>query len=272
MTRFILLGAACLGWLFSPCSGNAAGISDPFPGVASSYLVKIDGKPVWGHQPHRKLPPASLTKMMTSLITLEKCRLDETVRVSPAAARETGHRLGLRRGEKLRASDLLAAALLYSANDACRALADHVGGKKGFVALMNARAKNLGMRETHFTNPSGHHHAQLYSTAHDLSLLAEKALAKPSFAHLVKQPSVTIQTAAGRQFRLESTNALIGRYAGAIGVKTGYTPEAGKCLVALAERDGRRVLLVLLNAPNRWWDAEMIFNRAFASAEANDRS
>ncbi len=103
------------------------------------------------------LPPASLTKLMTALLVLEHDRPDETVTITPDATRETGSRLGLKSGERFRMHDLLAAALLPSANDACHALADHLAGNESaFVALMNQRAQTLGMRDTHFTNACGH--------------------------------------------------------------------------------------------------------------------
>lgn len=263
----ILAGCLCL--LTSASNACAEEITDPFPGAALSYILKVNGKTLWGHKPHLKLPPASLTKVMTGLIVLEKSRVDEVVAVSQAASKETGTRLGLRQGEKMPVASLLAVTLMESANDACRSLADHVGGGgPKFVALMNRRAKELGMRRTHFTNPCGHDHPHLYSTAHDLAILAEAALKNRTFAEIVKLVYWSVRTVEGRSFTLENKNELIGRYPGAIGIKTGYTPKAGKCLIALAERDGMEALLVLLNAPNRWWDSEAMLDKAFASTKA----
>lgn len=122
------------------------------------------------------------------------------------------------------------------------------------------------MEGTHFTNPCGHDHRDLYSTAHDLAILAEAALKNRTFVEIVKLVYWSVSTVEGRRFTLENKNQLIGRYPGAIGVKTGYTARAGKCLIALAERDGMKALLVLLNAPNRWWDSEAMLDKAFASA------
>ncbi|MEW6720773.1 MAG: serine hydrolase [Thermodesulfobacteriota bacterium] len=243
---------------------------DPFPGVAASYLLKVDGTAVWEHSPDRRLPPASLTKMMTALLVLERGRLGEVATVSRAAAAETGARIGLKPGDRLRVAELLAATLLRSANDAAHALAEHVDGTEGrFVKRMNARAAALGMRNTRFANASGRHHPGHYSTANDLALLAEAALADDRFARLVAQVRLDIENADGsRTFPLENGNEMVGRYRGAVGVKTGYTREAGPCLVVLAERGPNRVLLVLLNAPNRWWDAVGMLDNAFSLAAA----
>jgi serine-type D-Ala-D-Ala carboxypeptidase (penicillin-binding protein 5/6) len=241
---------------------------DPFPKAAASYLVQVQGKTVWSHRADRALAPASLTKIMTALLVLESGKpLDDVVTVGAGAQKETGTRLGLRAGEKMRAGDLLAAALLQSANDACLALAEHAAGSKAaFVARMNARARELGMARTHFTNPCGHDGAQHRSSARDVAVLTEAALAQPFFAEIVTLVSFRVTTLGGRAFELENKNELIGRYDGAVGVKSGYTPGAGKCLVALARRGGTTVLLVMLDAPNRWWDAVAMLDRAFAEA------
>ena len=162
--------------------------------------------------------------------------------------------------------DLLAASLVKSANDACHALADHVAvDEKHFVQLMNQRASEWGLKATHFTNACGHDGEQHYSSARDLAMLAAKALIHPEFVELVAKRTLTIQSADGsRSFLLENHNALIGRYPGALGVKTGFTRKAGKCLIALAERNGVKVLLVMLHASNRWWDASDILDYAFS--------
>ncbi len=243
-----------------------AGVTDPFPYEAASYLIAVDGKTVWARRPDVRLPPASLTKVMTALLAIERGRLDEVVTISRAAAAETGTRLGLASGNRMRAADLLAATLLGSANDAARALAEHVAGSERlFVERMNARAGALGMRDTHFANATGHDQEGHHSTARDLALLAEAALKDASFSELVAVVRMTVRTVDGkRAFTLENKNEMVGRYRGVVGVKTGYTPAAGPCLIALAERGRTRVLLVMLNAPNRWWDGVAMLDGAFA--------
>jgi len=248
---------------------DAAPADGLFPGGAAAYLVKLDGRTLWSHEADRALRPASLTKIMTALVFLESRKpLDGVVKVSTAAASAGGSRLGLKAGEEMRAADALAATLVRSANDACLALAEHVAGdKESFARLMNRRASALGLENTHFTNPCGHDEPRHRSSARDLAVLAETAMAQPAFARLVMTVELRVSTLGGRRFDLANKNELLGRYPGAIGIKSGFTPGAGKCLVALARRDGVTVLLVLLNGKDRWWDSAAALDRAFAEAK-----
>ena len=262
--RTTLLLGFCLGVVATAARVEAAG--DPFGNVAAAYLVKVDGREVWARNPSTRLPPGSLAKMMTALLVIERADLRSVVPVSLEASRETGTRLGLAPGDRVIVLELLAATLIGSANDACHVLAEHVAGSETkFVALMNARARELGLSNTRFANACGHDAPGMHSTARDLARLAETAMGNPVFAKMAGLEDGWINTAgAGKKFSLKNKNLLIGRYRGAIGVKTGFTGSAGKCLVALAERGGKRVLLVLLNAPDRWWKAEEILDAAFA--------
>ncbi|NJC88981.1 MAG: D-alanyl-D-alanine carboxypeptidase [Desulfuromonas sp.] len=261
MSRLVFLLLTAVLLLAAP----VAYASDPFPNSARAYLAQIGGTTVWSHQAEEKLPPASLTKIMTGLLVLERANLNATVTITPTVAAETGHRLRLRVGEKYRVRDLLAAMLIESANDAARALAEHIGGsEERFAEIMNARAAQLGLKNTHFTNPAGHHDPDHYTTANDLVVMTEAALARPMFRELVSKVRYEIRTVNGkRRFKLENSNKLLPKYDGMVGVKTGYTPEAGRCLVALAERDGVEVLIVLLRAKNRWKLAERMLDTAF---------
>lgn len=240
----------------------------PFTDIAKSYLLTVNGEVLWERNPHLRLPPASLTKIMTAVIVLEKAPSDVIVTVGKSAENETGTRLGLRSGEKIFAVYLLAALLLNSANDACHALAAHVAGDEArFVSLMNQKAKELGLKNTHFENACGHDQPGHYSTASDLAVLTEVAMKDKVFSELVSIVRDEINTEEGRAFRLENKNELIGRYRGAIGVKTGFTNRAGKCLITVAEREGVRVLLVLLNAKDRWWGSVDMLDAAFSHAQ-----
>jgi serine-type D-Ala-D-Ala carboxypeptidase (penicillin-binding protein 5/6) len=257
----LALAVACL------LAGAAHAADDPYPWIASAYLVKRDGVVLWAGQPQARFPPASLAKMMTALLALERGRLDEPAKVGRGVLQATGTRIGLKPGEQLLASDLLAATVVRSANDACRALAEHLGGSvKVFVQAMNGRAIMLGLGDTKFADPCGHDREGQYSSAADLARLAEEVMRHDEYLRLSRTQKISIKTLGGRVFALRNTNALIGRYEGAIGLKTGHTEGAGNCLVALAERDGVRVLAVLLNAPNRWWNAAGLLDRAFAAA------
>lgn len=255
------------------CQAALAGAqTDPFPAIGSAYWLEIDSAPVWSRQADQRLAPASLTKMMTALLVLEQGSsvpaLQAIVRVSSAAASETGTRLALKTGDQLTVGDLLAASLIASANDACHALADHIAGNQTqFVQHMNQRARQLGMHNTHFTNACGHDGPQHYSSAHDLALLAHALMQHAVALELAGLLERTIGTQGGsRHFVLKSTNALMGRYPGAVGLKTGRTPQAGNCLVALARRGEHQVLLVLLNGTDRWWDSVDVLDLAFARA------
>ena len=243
----------------------ARAATNAFPKAAAAYVVERDGKILWGGAMDKRLPPASLAKMMTALLVIEDGRLDESVAVSREAARETGTRLGLRQGERLRTRDLLTAAILRSANDACRALAG--ASEATFVARMNKRAAELGMKNTHFLNACGHDAEGQYSTAADLARLAGAVAKRPEYLGVSGLERVTIKTTDGREFSFDNTNAMIGRYPGAIGLKTGTTPGAGTCLAALAEKDGVRVLLILLRARDRWWGGDAMLDRAFTAID-----
>lgn len=248
------------------CSATHAD-SLPFSIEAASYLIQVDQQTRWQRDADKKLPPASLTKLMTALLVLEHYQPEHMVTISPAATRETGTRLLLKSASRMSVQNLLAASLINSANDSCHALAEYVSGDEArFVQLMNQRARTWGLRATHFTNACGHDDARHYSSARDLAVLANKALLSPIILALVAQPEMTIQALDGTRYQLMNKNALIGRYDGAIGLKTGFTPKAGKCVIALVERQGVQVLAVMLDAPNRWWDVSVALDYAFSHA------
>lgn len=262
---------AALAALLLAAPAGASDAVDAFPGAAASYLIVIDGRTQWARLPDAPRAPASLAKIMTALLVLEDKAWSPGARVavSPRAAAATGARAGLRAGEAIGAGDALAALLLASGNDACVALAEHAAGSiERFVARMNARAAALGMTATRFEDPCGFDRPGQATTANDLLRLTAAALRHPEFERLVALEQAVVATAGGRELRLRNSNALLGRLDGARGVKTGYTAKAGRCLIALAERDGVRVLAVLLDAPDRWWSAAAVIEAAFDAARA----
>jgi D-alanyl-D-alanine carboxypeptidase (penicillin-binding protein 5/6) len=177
--------------------------------------------------------------------------------------------MGLAPGTRIAASELLAGLLLRSANDACVALAQHIDGTETrFVARMNARAQALGLAATRFANACGFDAAGHHASARDLARLAELALASPPLARLMALDRYDARTADGRRFALANTNVLLGLVPGLAGVKTGYTKRAGHCLIGYAERGGHRVLVVLLGAKDRWWDAVAMIEQAFERTKA----
>jgi D-alanyl-D-alanine carboxypeptidase (penicillin-binding protein 5/6) len=221
------------------------------PGIdARAYLV-VDGATgdvIAGRAAGRSVPIASITKLMTVLVTLERARLDETATVQADATTTGGSVIGLRAGERISVRDLVTAALIHSANDAAHALADHVGGtEERFVSLMNARARELGLRRTHFVRPDGLDAPGHYSSAGDVTKLARIAMQKPFLRVTVRRQQAAI--AGGRS--LYVWNDLLRTFPGLIGVKTGHTSDAGWCQVAAAQGQGVTIYATLLGGPSR---------------------
>jgi D-alanyl-D-alanine carboxypeptidase (penicillin-binding protein 5/6) len=258
--------AAVLLWTLFVQGASAV---DAAPDLARAFVIDIDGVRRSARAADTPLPPASLTKMMSGLLIVESGReLGATVTVSATAAAATGSRLGLRAGDRMRAGDLLTAMLVASSNDACRALAEwQAGSEARFVEAMNARALRLGLSRTRFVNACGHDAPGHVSTANDLALLARAAMANPEYARRAGLETAELHTVDHRRtFRIRNHNQLVGRSPGVVGVKSGFTAQAGKCIVALARRGPHEVLLVMLNAKNRWWDAHDALDYAFRRA------
>ena len=230
--------------------------------------MAIDGEVTWARAPDAPRAPASLAKILSALVALEAPPAGEWLTVSERAAAATGTRIGLRAGEKVRFQDAVAAMVVASANDACRAVAEHAAGSAAaFVVRLNRRAAELGLAGTRLVDPCGHDARGQTITARDLWRLTRAALANPEFRRLVAGAGpCASRPGAGRVLEAGTSNALLGRLPGADGVKTGFTPQAGKCVVVHAARDGRDVLVVLLGAPDRWWTAAALVEKAFAEA------
>jgi D-alanyl-D-alanine carboxypeptidase (penicillin-binding protein 5/6) len=198
---------------------------------------------------HERLPIASITKLMTVLVTLDRTKPGEIVTVDADAAGVTGSSIGLRSGERLPVRDLLAAALIQSANDSAVALAEHVGGGDSapFVALMNRRAQALGLEDTSFARPDGLDASGHYSSAWDVTRLGVEAMKQPVVRQLVRQVSATIS--GGRT--LHTWNDLLGEFPGVFGVKTGHTSDAGWNEVAAVRGNGVTLYVTILGSPAR---------------------
>jgi D-alanyl-D-alanine carboxypeptidase (penicillin-binding protein 5/6) len=238
---------------------------------ANSVLLKElrSGRVLYEHEPEKRLSPASLTKIMSALVILEYGRLDEHATISKNAARAPKTHLRLRTGEVFRLDDLLKAMLIVSANDACLAAVEHVGGtEEQFVEMMNAKVTQLGLRDTHFSNGCGFDSPDHYSTAEDLATLSEVAMQNPVFRELVREERDLIMPVSGhRPYLLHNTNRLLGRIPGVEGVKTGFTSKAGRCLIAKVSQNGNDLLLVILNSNRRWNMAKSLINYGFRVSE-----
>ncbi|MGH2661066.1 MAG: D-alanyl-D-alanine carboxypeptidase family protein [Actinomycetota bacterium] len=244
--------------------------------AASAILADLGtGQALYESDPDQRRPIASVTKIMTALLVLERTDPANVVTVSPeAAAGRTGtgiSQLGLVAGERITVEDLLYALILQSANDAAIALAEHVSGTvEAFVAGMNEHASRLGLRNTRFASPNGLDNTG-FSSARDLVTMTRAAFAHPLFETIVATRFREIPSPSGPSRVIQNRNVLLWLYPGAIGGKTGFTTPAGFCLVAAAERDGVRLVAVVLGEPGEpFSDAAALLDHGFAAFELRE--
>ena len=217
------------------------------------YIVydRISKSMIIGKNEDVKSAMASTTKIMTTIVILEKSDLDETVTVSAKAGGTGGSRLGLKRGDKASVKDLLYGLMLRSGNDAAVALAEHVGGSvKEFAELMNEKAIELGLTNTHFVTPHGLDDANHYTTALELAKLTDYAMDNETFAKIVGTKSTTIYI-NNQSRQINNTNELLGVLNGVVGVKTGFTNNAGRCLVTETKRNNMDIITIVLGADTK---------------------
>lgn len=208
---------------------------------------------------------ASTTKIMTALIICEQCNVLDRMQIPKEAVGIEGSSMYLQEGEVLTLQELLYGLMLRSGNDAAVALAMYCGGTvEGFAELMNDKAHQLGMDNTHFVNPNGLDAPGHYSTARDMAILAAYAMENPIFRQTVSTKTVTVGNRV-----LQNHNKLLWRVDGADGVKTGYTKAAGRILVSSTTRQGRRIIVVTMDAPNDWKDHEKLIEDAFSAFTVN---
>lgn len=227
----------------------------------SAVLLAEGGELIYEKDAELMLPIASTTKIMTALVALDRCNAEDIVEIRADCCGIEGSSMYLKSGDRISVRDLLTGLLLVSGNDAACALAVYCAGSiEAFSALMNEKAAELGMSDTHFTNPHGLSEAGHYSTAYDLALLMLAAMREDVFAEIIGTKSAKI----GDQILLNH-NKLLSLCPGCLGGKTGYTSLAGRCLVSCAERNGARLVCVTLCDPDDWNDHIKLYDWAFSA-------
>ena len=262
-----LVGALC------PVA-QAAG---PEVSAQSAVVLTADtGTVLFEKDGHTPRPVASTTKIMTALLALEAAQEqgDPLVDITQEMVAVEGSSMGLQAGDSISLTGLAAGMLLASGNDAANAAALYLDGSlESFAARMNQRAAALGMEDTHFVTPSGLDGEDAQglghlSTAYDMALLARAALEDQAFRQLCSSPSLAVEFAEPvKRVTYTNHNKLLTQYQGCVGVKTGFTKEAGRCLVSAAERDGALLIAVTLNAPNDWQDHTALLDYGFSQME-----
>jgi D-alanyl-D-alanine carboxypeptidase len=236
----------------------------------SACLIEAEsGKAIYSKNADKKMNMASTTKVMTAIIAIESgISLDTIFKTPVEAVGVEGSSVYLAENEKITFEALLYSLLLASANDAAVAIAIQVAGSvEAFVNLMNAKAQELGLSNTHFTNPHGLYDEEHYTTAHDLARLMAYAMKNEIFATITaSQRKVFAREGEGVRV-LINHNKLLKTYDGVIGGKTGFTKKSGRCLISVAERDGLRLIAVTLNAPDDWRDHATLYDFGFDNYE-----
>lgn len=256
-------------YLFFMLGSAVPAQAEVVPAVTAEAAVVMDldsGKVLYGKNEHERRPPASLTKVMTGYLAVKQSNLQQIVTVSEIAAATGESSLNLKTNDQLTFENLLYGALLKSANDACVALAEQMAGSEAaFVQNMNIQACLLGCSDTNFCNSNGLPAENHYSSAYDLAVMARAAMQNEIFANIVQQQQYRVRWMDGRQLVVRNTNRLLREYPGAIGVKTGTTNEAGQCLIAVAEKEGNRIIVVVLKSKNRFFDAVALLDYGLSS-------
>lgn len=246
-------------------------VNSQSPTVTASSVYVLDltsGQVLFEKNPHQKLQPASLTKIMTALVSLDFYKEDSILSVI-SGQKSLGSNVKLVAGDEILAKNILEGLLISSGNDAAITLAENYpGGYKAFVEKMNEKALELGLEDTHFSNVSGLESSDHYTTAFDISVIARTALTRPLFKQTVSKASEKFKSLKGNSYSLISTNILLDK-SGYFGVKTGWTPQAGECLVLLVERDNHPILISLLHSSDRFGEAERITNWVYQNFSWN---
>jgi D-alanyl-D-alanine carboxypeptidase (penicillin-binding protein 5/6) len=274
-TTLAVLGCGSVSPQFQPAAVAQTTLNpkaDPQAVAALSYVLMDaeTGRVLTSHNMHQRRAPASTTKTMTALLAVEKGDLNAQYTIGPNPPQVGESSIALQKGEQLTLFELVEAAMIRSANDSCVAIAEAVAGTEAdFVKMMNQRAKQLGANNTHFVNPHGLNDPEHYTTAYDLALIAREAMKHDIFRQIVKTKETTIRGNAkvGAVRQLHNRNRLLFRWDEADGIKTGYTRQAGRCLIASATRIDPatnrpwQLIGVVLNSPDTWNDSANLLIR-----------
>jgi D-alanyl-D-alanine carboxypeptidase len=271
LLRLLLVAAVLAAGLFPGPDAQAGAAPRPVPGpgqkVRARYAILVDpatGAVLWSRRSRMPVPPASLTKMLTALAVRASLDMDAMTVASRASARQPARRLAMRRGQRLTVNQALKALMIVSANDVAVMLAEAAGGSVArFARAMDAESKLLGLRGSTWRNPHGLDARGHRSTAYDLAILARAVLRDRWLARVVRTRHAAFTTPGGRRVTLTAHSRFLLGYRGAVGVKTGFTDDAGHCLAAAATRGGRTLIAVVLHSPDNAGDAGRMLDWGF---------
>lgn len=275
MKKFLL----CLSFILMAFSFCFTPDSAQFVSLTSRSLTSAKGmcvveassnRVLYEQNAHKQMTCASTTKVVTAITVLENCRdINKIITVNPQAVGVEGTSIYLNKNEQIKIIDLLFGLMLRSGNDSAAALAYEIAGSvEDFAKLMNETAKKAGAASSNFCNPHGLDQEGHYTTAYDLALITSYALQNETFREIVKTKNYVIPATNIRSVRyLSNKNRLLGSLEGCIGVKTGYTSKAGRCLVSATERNGMRVVCVVLNCGPMFEESVQLLNKAYADYE-----
>jgi D-alanyl-D-alanine carboxypeptidase (penicillin-binding protein 5/6) len=236
----------------------------PPPAVSGKSVIVLDprnGDILHAREPDTRRPIASIQKLLTALVVLDKGSLHSRVKVSVSDTRVEPTKINIRANQNYRKSDLLAVLLVRSGNDVAHCLArTHSGSQENFARAMNAKAKSLGMKNSHFKNPHGLTRTGQYSTARDTAILAIAAYRHNTIRSMTSIRKLPFRFADGKQATFSNTNKVLHRYSYCNGLKTGYTRASGKCLASSAKKGNREVIVVILgsSSANIWDDSQKL--------------
>lgn len=244
-----------------------------FPIISAQgvYAIDLDSRtPLYQKNPEMSLLPASTTKIITALVSLDNYNPESIVEIK--GIKIDGQKMGLTKGEKIKIEDLLYGLLVYSANDAAEELAqNYPGGRDVFISLMNQKAKELHLKNSNFQNPTGLDGVAQLTSAKDLAMIAEVAMRNKNFAKIVGTKEISVESVDGKTVhKLTNINQLLGEVPGVIGVKTGWTENARENLVTFVERDGHKVMIVVLGSQDRFGETKELINWIFANYKWED--